>query len=67
LPIRLQRRKPPAALQVLAVTELSLSPYDKYGRVALCMATDKVDEPARYGSFFNLDCSKVFKLLLPGI
>jgi hypothetical protein len=45
LPIRLQRRKHPAVLQVLAVTELSLSPYGKYRRVAFCMATDKVDEP----------------------
>ncbi|KAJ0130814.1 Uncharacterized protein HZ326_23312 [Fusarium oxysporum f. sp. albedinis] len=34
-------RKFPAALQVLAVTEVSLSPYDKYRRVALYMATDK--------------------------
>jgi hypothetical protein len=44
LPSRLQRRKHPAALQVLAVTELSLLPYGKYQRVAFYMATDKVDK-----------------------
>jgi hypothetical protein len=52
---------------VLAATELSLSPYDKCRRVALYMATDKVDETRKVWQFLNLDCSKVIKLLLPGI
>jgi hypothetical protein len=30
------------------------------------MATDKVDETGKIRQFFNLDCSKVIKLLLPG-
>jgi len=61
------KKKRPAELQVLAVTELSLSPYDKYRPVALSMATDKVNETGKIRQFFNLDFSKVIKLLLPGI
>jgi hypothetical protein len=52
LPIRPQRKKPPAALQVLAVTELSLSPYAKYRCVALYMATNKVDETRKVRQLF---------------
>jgi hypothetical protein len=40
-------------VQELAVIELSLSPHDKYRRLALCTATDKLDETGKVWQFFN--------------
>jgi hypothetical protein len=65
LTIRPQRRKRPAALQVLTITELSLLSYDKYRRVALRMATDKVDKTRKFaGASHQLSYSKEARALI---